>query len=209
LAQTTWFLPSPEVHFQHSQQPIQLENWLSLNEGRIISHIASYSSQSRQGQGAITDFFDSVTPGHEADRAANATDDSSTNTHGTGSNSSATTMPPTNNSAVNSRSIGSIYGNISALSSTAFSTVSTAVTDYFNSRSQQRQGRITAFFNFVTPGAEANRAANATHNCTTNTEHTEATREATPTTTTTDSPTNAPLTCEPGGSADDGLCAHR
>ena len=209
LAQTTWFHPSPEVHFQHSQQPIQLENWLSLNEGRIISHVASYSSQSRQGQGAITDFFDSVTPGHEADRAANATDDSSTNTHSTGSISSATTMPPTNNSAVNSRSIGSIYGNISALSSTAFSTVSTAVTDYFNSRSQQRQGRITAFFNFVTPGAEANRAANATHNRTTNSEHTEATREATPTTTTTDSPTNAPLTCEPGGSADDGLCAHR
>jgi hypothetical protein len=68
--QATWFYSSPEEHFRQISQPTQLENWLTVNKARIISHITHQQNHTTQGQRTITDFLSRSTLENEASREA-------------------------------------------------------------------------------------------------------------------------------------------
>ena len=57
FAQSQWFYSSPEEHFRSVQSPSHLENWLAVNEVRIITHVTHHQNQNRTGQRNITDFL--------------------------------------------------------------------------------------------------------------------------------------------------------
>jgi hypothetical protein len=50
-----------EAHFSRVPEPTQLENWLELNEARILRHVASRRHTIRTGQQRITEYFTSIT----------------------------------------------------------------------------------------------------------------------------------------------------
>jgi hypothetical protein len=52
-----WFYPSLEDHFSRVLDPTQLENWLALNEARILCHVASRRHTLHTGQQHITEYF--------------------------------------------------------------------------------------------------------------------------------------------------------
>jgi ribonuclease HI len=69
--QLAWFYQSADEHFQREKQVSSLENWISLNETRIMAHVASQKSNRRQGQHSLTDFFPIQPPGKAPDPAPN------------------------------------------------------------------------------------------------------------------------------------------
>jgi hypothetical protein len=56
-----WFYPTMADHFSRVPNPTQLENWLALNEARILRHVASRRHTLHTGQQHITDYFTSIT----------------------------------------------------------------------------------------------------------------------------------------------------
>jgi hypothetical protein len=56
-----WIYPSIEDHFSRVPDPTQLEDWLALNEARILRHVASRLHTLHIGQQHITDYFTSIT----------------------------------------------------------------------------------------------------------------------------------------------------
>jgi hypothetical protein len=69
--QLAWFYQSADEHFQREKQVSNLENWISLNEKRIMAHVTSQKSNRQQGQYSLTDFFPLQPPGREPDPAPN------------------------------------------------------------------------------------------------------------------------------------------
>jgi hypothetical protein len=55
-----WFYPSLEDHFSRVPDPTHLENWLALNEARILCHVASRRHPLHTSQQHITDYFTPV-----------------------------------------------------------------------------------------------------------------------------------------------------
>jgi ribonuclease HI len=55
--QSHWFYRSPEEHFARETSPINLENWITAHETRIITHIMYFREHRCQGQRNITDFL--------------------------------------------------------------------------------------------------------------------------------------------------------
>jgi hypothetical protein len=57
FAQSHWFYSSPDEHFLQAPSPSHLENWLAVNEARILTHVNHHQNQHRTGQRHITDFL--------------------------------------------------------------------------------------------------------------------------------------------------------
>ena len=57
FARDRWFYSSPEEHFQRVTCASHLENWLAVNEVRILTHVTHHQNQNRTGQRSITDFL--------------------------------------------------------------------------------------------------------------------------------------------------------
>jgi hypothetical protein len=57
FAQSHWFYSSPEEHFRQAPSPSHLENWIAVNESRILTHVHHHQTQHRTGQRSITDFL--------------------------------------------------------------------------------------------------------------------------------------------------------
>jgi hypothetical protein len=55
-ARTHWYYPSLEVHFARDSDPRQLEHWLAINEGRILSYATN-----RQNHLRIDEYFPPIT----------------------------------------------------------------------------------------------------------------------------------------------------
>jgi hypothetical protein len=56
-----WFYPSLEDHFSRVSDPTQLENWLALDEARILRHVNSRRNNLHTGQQHITEYITSLT----------------------------------------------------------------------------------------------------------------------------------------------------
>ena len=65
FVQTRWFYRSPEEHFQREPKASHLENWIALNETRIIAHVAYNQSNQNHKQPTITDYFPTTDPAVE------------------------------------------------------------------------------------------------------------------------------------------------
>lgn len=57
FAQSHWFYSSPEEHFRQAPSPSHLENWIAVNEARILTHVHHHQNHHRTGQRSITDFL--------------------------------------------------------------------------------------------------------------------------------------------------------
>ena len=65
FVQTRWFYRSPEEHFQREPKASHLENWIALNETRIIAHVAYNQANQNHKQPTITDYFPTTDPAVE------------------------------------------------------------------------------------------------------------------------------------------------
>jgi hypothetical protein len=52
-----WFCESPEAHFTRQADPGHLENWIALNEARILSQVTHHQQHTRTGQRSIEEYF--------------------------------------------------------------------------------------------------------------------------------------------------------
>jgi hypothetical protein len=61
LAHREWFYESPEAPFTRQTDPRHLENWIALNEARILSQVTRHQQHTRTGQRTIEEYFSPIT----------------------------------------------------------------------------------------------------------------------------------------------------
>jgi hypothetical protein len=60
-AQRHWFYTTPDIHFAKEPDLRRLENWISLNEARILSQVTFRQQNLQFGQHTIDDYFPPIT----------------------------------------------------------------------------------------------------------------------------------------------------
>jgi hypothetical protein len=61
LARLEWFFESSEAHSTRQADPRHLENWIALNEARILSQVTHHQQHTRSGQRSIEEYFPPIT----------------------------------------------------------------------------------------------------------------------------------------------------